>query len=98
MDAPVDVEAVDDRSTVDGELIPVERGDVMAAIHFFSFFFLWTLWNNQFSSFDARRLSRSLVVLPGTAFVLKHMWLVFMRRTEVGSSGWRGRRRREFLS
>jgi hypothetical protein len=38
-----------------------------------SFFFLWTLWNNQFSSFDARRLLRSLVVLFGTAFVLKHM-------------------------
>jgi hypothetical protein len=41
----------------------------------FSFFFLWTLWNNQFSSFDARRLVRSLVVLFGTAFVLKHMLL-----------------------
>ena len=24
----------------------------------FSFFFLWTLWNNQFSSFDARRSSQ----------------------------------------
>jgi hypothetical protein len=42
---------------------------------FFSFFFLWTLWNNQFSSFDARRLLRSLVVLFGTAFVLKHLLL-----------------------
>ena len=41
----------------------------------FSFFFLWTLWNNQFSSFDARRLIRSLVVLFGTAFVLKHLLL-----------------------
>lgn len=41
----------------------------------FSFCFLWTLWNNQFSSFDARRLLRSLVVLFGTAFVLKHMLL-----------------------
>jgi hypothetical protein len=41
----------------------------------FSFFFLWTLWNNQFSSFDARRLLRSLAVLFGTAFVLKHMLL-----------------------
>ena len=41
----------------------------------FSFFFLWTLWNNQFSSFDARRLLRSLVVLFGTAFVLKHLLL-----------------------
>src|SRR5687767_715912 len=39
----------------------------------FSFFFLWTLWNNQFSLFDARRLLRSLVVLFGTAFILKHM-------------------------
>src|SRR5687768_17749410 len=38
----------------------------------FSFFFLWTLWNNQFSSFDARRLLRSLAILFGTAFVLKH--------------------------
>jgi hypothetical protein len=41
----------------------------------FAFFFLWTLWNNQFSSFDARRLLRSLVVLFGTAFVLKHLLL-----------------------
>jgi hypothetical protein len=39
----------------------------------FSFCFLWTLWNNQFSSFDARRLLRSLVVLFGTAFMLKHL-------------------------
>lgn len=41
----------------------------------FSFCFLWTLWNNQFSSFDPRRLLRSLMVLFGTAFVLKHMLL-----------------------
>jgi hypothetical protein len=41
----------------------------------FSLFFLWTLWNNQFSSFDARRLLRSLVVLFGTAFILKHLLL-----------------------
>jgi hypothetical protein len=41
----------------------------------FSFFFLWTLWNNQFSSFDVRRLLRSLVVLFGTAFILKHLLL-----------------------
>jgi hypothetical protein len=39
----------------------------------FSFFFLWTLWTNQFSAFDARRLLRSLVVLFSTAFVLKHL-------------------------
>lgn len=41
----------------------------------FSFFFLWTLWNNQFSSFDARRLLRSLTALFGTAFALKHLLL-----------------------
>jgi len=39
----------------------------------FSFFFLWTLWTNQFSAFDTRRLLRSLIVLFATAFVLKHL-------------------------
>ena len=51
----------------------------------FSFFFLWTLWNNQFSSFDARRLIRSLVVLFGTAFVLKHLLLASLYSS---SGGW----------
>src|SRR5437660_7807597 len=37
----------------------------------FSFFFLWTLWTNQFSIFDARGLVRSIVVLFRTALVLK---------------------------
>ena len=50
----------------------------------FSFFFLWTLWNNQFSSFDARRLLRSLVVLFGTAFVLKHLLLASLYAPEGG--------------
>ena len=50
----------------------------------FSFFFLWTLWNNQFSSFDARRLLRSLVVLFGTAFVLKHMLLASLYAPDGG--------------
>lgn len=50
----------------------------------FSFFFLWTLWNNQFSSFDARRLLRSLAVLFGTAFVLKHMLLASLYSPEGG--------------
>ena len=40
-----------------------------------SFFFLWTLWQNQFSAFDARRLLRSLAALFGTAFVVKHLLL-----------------------
>jgi hypothetical protein len=51
----------------------------------FSFFFLWTLWNNQFSSFDARRLLRSLAVLFGTAFVLKHILLAGLNSPD---SGW----------
>lgn len=50
----------------------------------FSFFFLWTLWNNQFSSFDPRRLVRSLAILFGTAFVLKHMLLASLYSPEGG--------------
>lgn len=50
----------------------------------FSFFFLWTLWNNQFASFDPRRLLRSLVVLFGTAFILKHVLLASIHSTEGG--------------
>ena len=50
----------------------------------FSFFFLWTLWNNQFSSFDARRLLRSLAILFGTAFVLKHLLLASLYNPEGG--------------
>jgi hypothetical protein len=40
-----------------------------------AFFFLWTLWQNQFSAFDAPRLLRSLAALFGTAFVVKHLLL-----------------------
>ena len=50
----------------------------------FSFFFLWTLWNNQFSSFDPPRLLRSLAVLFGTAFVLKHILLASLYSPEGG--------------
>ena len=50
----------------------------------FSFFFLWTLWNNQFSAFDSRRLLRSLVVLFGTAFVLKYLLLAGLYTSEGG--------------
>ena len=50
----------------------------------FSFFFLWTLWNNQFSSFDASRLLRSLGALFGTAFVLKHLLLASLYAQEGG--------------
>lgn len=50
----------------------------------FSFFFLWTLWNNQFSPFDARRLLRSLAVMFGTAFVLKHLLLAGLYSSDGG--------------
>jgi hypothetical protein len=50
----------------------------------FSFFFLWTLWTNQFSTFDPRRLLRSLIVLFGTAFVLKHLLVSALYAPEGG--------------
>src|SRR6185503_1325376 len=50
----------------------------------FSFFFLWTLWNNLFSSFDPPRLLRSLAILFGTAFVLKHLLLSSLYSPEGG--------------
>src|SRR5438094_9159000 len=50
----------------------------------FSFFFLWTWWTNQFSIFDPRRLLRSLVVLFGTAFVLKRLVIAGLYAPEGG--------------
>jgi hypothetical protein len=51
-----------------------------------SFFFLWTLWQNQFSGFDARRLLRSLAALFGTAFLVKHLLLASLYAP--GGGGW----------
>jgi len=50
----------------------------------FSFFFLWTLWTNQFSAFDTRRLLRSLIVLFATAFMLKHLLVSGLYAPEGG--------------
>jgi hypothetical protein len=50
----------------------------------FSCFFLWTLWTNQFASFDPRRLLRSIIVLFGTAFVFKHLLLAGLYAPEGG--------------
>lgn len=50
----------------------------------FALFFLWTLWNDQFAPFDPHRLLRSLSVLFGTAFVLKHMLLASLYSPQVG--------------
>ncbi|HEX6184249.1 MAG TPA: hypothetical protein VFZ44_10255 [Pyrinomonadaceae bacterium] len=51
-------------------------------------FFLWTLWQNQFSNFDPRRLLRSLAALFGTAFFVKHVLLASLS-TQGG--GWLSR-------
>lgn len=51
----------------------------------FSFFFLWTLWTNQFSTLAPRRLLRSIIVLFGTAFVLKHLVVAGLY---AGAGGW----------
>jgi hypothetical protein len=49
-----------------------------------SFFFLWTLWQNQFATFDPRRLLRSLAALFGTAFVIKHLLLASLHAPDGG--------------
>ena len=49
-------------------------------------FFLWTLWQSQFSAFDPRRLLRSLAALFGTAFVVKHVLLASLY--SAGGGGW----------
>jgi hypothetical protein len=48
----------------------------------FSFFFLWTLWNNLFSPFSPRQLVRSLAAMFGLAFVLKHMFVAALSAPE----------------
>ncbi|MEA3011683.1 MAG: hypothetical protein QOD42_228 [Sphingomonadales bacterium] len=53
-----------------------------------SSFFLWTLWQNQFSNFDPRRLLRSLAALFGTAFFVKHVLLASLSQP---GEGWLGR-------
>lgn len=50
----------------------------------FSSFFLWTLWTNQFSTFDPRRLLKSILILFGTAFVLKHLLVSALYAPEGG--------------
>ena len=50
----------------------------------FSFFFLWTLWQQQFAPFAARRLLRSLAALFGTAYILKYWILASLTATGDG--------------
>jgi hypothetical protein len=50
------------------------------------FFFFWTLWNNLFVDFEAKRLLQSLGSLFGLAFVVKY--LVLASLTVSGESTW----------
>ncbi|MEP7271961.1 MAG: hypothetical protein ABI882_10695, partial [Acidobacteriota bacterium] len=50
----------------------------------FSFFFLWTLWQSQFTTSDGRRTLRSIAALFGTAFVLKHLLLASLNDPQGG--------------
>ena len=50
------------------------------------FFFFWTLWNNLFVDFQAKRLLQSLGSLFGLAFVVKY--LVLASLASSGESTW----------
>ncbi len=50
----------------------------------FALFFLWTLWQHQFTPFDPVRLLRSLAALFATAFLLKHLVLAELRAPDAG--------------
>lgn len=50
------------------------------------FFFFWTLWNNLFIDFQAKRLLQSLGSLFGLAFVVKY--LVLANLVSTGESTW----------
>ena len=49
------------------------------------FCFLWTLWNNLFAEFDAKKLLRSLGGLFGFAFFAKYLILANLVSAEKGS-------------
>ena len=55
----------------------------------FAFCFFWTLLNNLFSIFDAKRLLQSLGSLFGFAFLVKYLALAYMT-APASASWWRG--------
>lgn len=55
----------------------------------FAFCFFWTLLNNLFSVFDAKRLLQSLGSLFGFAFLVKYLALAYMT-APASESWWRG--------
>lgn len=55
----------------------------------FAFCFFWTLWNNLFADFDARKLLKSLGAIFGLAFVIKYLILSSLT-APAGASWWQG--------
>jgi hypothetical protein len=51
-----------------------------------AFFFFWTLWNNLFADFDARRLLRSVGAMFALAFVAKYLVLANLAAAPTESS------------
>jgi len=49
------------------------------------FCFFWTIWNNLFAEFDAKRLLRSMIALFGLAFVVKYLVLANITAAPTGS-------------
>ncbi len=49
------------------------------------FCFFWTIWNNLFAAFDAKRLLRSMIALFGLAFVVKYLVLANLSAAPAGS-------------
>ncbi len=49
------------------------------------FCFFWTIWNNLFADFDAKRLLRSLIALFGLAFAVKYLILANLTTSPTGS-------------
>jgi hypothetical protein len=49
------------------------------------FCFFWTIWNNLFAEFDAKRLLRSMFALFGLAFVVKYLVLANITAAPTGS-------------
>lgn len=51
-----------------------------------SFCFVWTLWNNLFADFDAKKLLKSLGAMFGLAFTVKYLLLANL--TAPAGQGW----------
>ena len=49
------------------------------------FCFFWTIWNNLFAEFEAKRLLRSMFALFGLAFVVKYLVLANITAAPTGS-------------